>query len=86
MMVIQLPEWNGWRIEGKEMDWQVRKLTEKGEWRPTNFFPSLDAALSFAYERALRESEGDFSDLKDVAAECAKLKASLLKAVRKEVG
>ena len=88
-MIIQLPEWKNWRIEGAENDWRVKSLNKgkDGEtWTPTNFFPSLDAALSFAYERTLRESKATAVEIREVLAECEKVKARLLRVAKKAVG
>ena len=86
-MVIQLPEWDGWLIEGSGLDWQVRKRKKrKGggyKWEATNFFPTLDSAVAFAYERTLKESGLVTDDLREAEKECRKVKDSLLKAVRK---
>ena len=87
-MIIQLPEWDGWRIEGADLDWQIQKRRKvKGEerWEGTNFYPSLEYAVGAAYERTLRESPKTAVDIREVAAECERVKVRLLKAVRKAV-
>lgn len=86
-MVIQLPEWDGWRIKGEALDWQVQKRRKRGggeTWDGVNFFNSLEAAIGHAYERTLRELPGAV-DLRDVPAECEKVKTRLLKAVKRAV-
>lgn len=88
-MIIKLPEWTDWRIEGSDLDWQIQKVVhrKKGDtWEGTNFFPSLDAALSFAYERTLRESKATAVEIREVLGECEKVKARLLRAAKKAVG
>lgn len=90
MMVIQLPEWDGWRIEGEGRDWQLQVYEPNGakdggpRWRATNYWPSLEHAIGHAYERTLRELPKTV-DIRDVPAECERVKARLLKAVRKAV-
>lgn len=91
-MIIQLPEWKDWRISGESLDWQIQELakdkTKEGgtRWKATNFFPTLEAAIGHAYERTLRESPKTAVDIREVAAECERVKARLIKAVRKAVG
>lgn len=88
-MIIQLPEWDGWRIEGETFEWQIQKASKRkrGEgWEATNYFPTLEAAIGHAYERTLRESPKTAVDIREVAAECERVKARLIKAVRKAVG
>lgn len=88
-MIIQLPEWDGWRIEGSDLDWQIQKRRKvKGEerWEGTNFYPALEHAVGAAYERTLRESPKTAVDVREVAAECERVKTRLIKAVRKAVG
>ena len=84
MIVIQLPEMDGWRIAESDLDFQIqRSVKGKGgeEWRPTNFFQTLDGAVRFAYERILRESDAHVG-LADVPAECRKVAAKLERAVK----
>lgn len=88
-MIIQLPEWKDWRIAGGNLDWQIQKVVHKKQgdvWEATNFYPSLEAAIGAAYERTLRESPKTAVDVREVAAECERVKARLIKAVRKAVG
>ena len=90
-MIIQLDEWTNWRISGEKLDWQIQeyvkdaKETDGHRWKGTNFFPTLEAAVSHAYERTLRESKAAAVDIRDVLAECEKTKTRLLKAVKKAV-
>lgn len=88
-MIVQLPEWDGWRVSGEGMDWQIqvqiRKGKKAGQWEATNSFPTLDSAIGFAYERTLRKNGLVTDDLREAEGECRKLKDSLLKAVRKAV-
>ena len=88
-MVIQLPEWDGWRISGESLAWeiQVQKKNGKkaGEWNAVKWFPSLDSAVACAYEKALKENGLVTDDLREAEKECRKVKDSLLKAVRKAV-
>lgn len=89
-MVIQLPEWDGWRISGEALSWEVQKLVRKkqGEvWEPTNYFPSLDAAIGYAYERTLREcGMGHTVDMmREALVQCERTKSSLLREARKVI-
>jgi len=87
-MIIQLPEWDGWRIEGADLDWQIQKAVHRKSgdtWEGTNFYPSLEAAIGAVYERTLRESPKTAVDIREVLAECEKVKLQLVKAVRKTV-
>ena len=91
MTVIQLPEWKGWRIVGNDKEWQIQRLhsvSDEGveKWTPTNFYQALEHAVGYAYERTLRESPKTSVDIREVAAECERVKVRLLKAVRKAVG
>lgn len=57
-MIVQLPEWDGWRVSGESLDWQIqtRKKRKTGEtWEMTNSFQTLEHAIGFAYERTLKE-------------------------------
>ena len=76
------------RISGEGIDWQVQTTHKKGksagEWYGRYFFPSLEHAVGKAYELALMADEKNVG-LADVPAECARVKESLLKAVRKAV-
>lgn len=89
-MVIQLPEWDGWRIEGKDFSWEVQQQRKNGkqagEWNATNYFPTLESAIGYAYERTLRESPKSIVAIREVHIECEKTKSRLLKAVKKAVG
>ena len=90
-IVIQLPEWDGWRIAGSDNDWQMQVYKENGgkangpRWVGTNFWPSLDFAIGSAYERTLRECGKDFKSLEELVDECRRVKDELVKAVRKAV-
>lgn len=87
-IVIQLPDWDGWRIAGSDNEWQMQRIVKgkHGEtWKGTNFWPSIEFAVGAAYERTLRE-RGVTVDLRDVPDECRKAKEELVKAVRKAVG
>ena len=58
-MVVQLPEWKRWRISGEGLAWEVQELHPRKDgdtWDATNYFPSLEGAIGYAYERTLRES------------------------------
>lgn len=89
-MIIQLPEWEGWRIAGDGLNWEIQsqyaKGKSKGEWYATNYYSALEHAIGAAYERTLRESPKTAVDIREVAAECERVKTRLLKAVRKAVG
>ena len=88
-MVIQLPEWTKLRIVGSESDWEVQRQYEKGknvgEWHATNFFPSLEHAVGFAYEKSLRKSPTKAETVDEMKAECKRVKDELLEAVEKAV-
>lgn len=86
--VIQLPEWDGWRIAGNDREWQIQRRSEGRngvEWRGTNYWPSIEYAVGFAYERTLRELGEEFESLDLFVAECRRVKDELVKAVRKAV-
>ena len=88
-MVIQLPGWKNWRIEGNDRDWQVQRLIDGKngeEWKGTNFFPSLHYAVAFAYEKALRKSPTKAETVEAMKAECRRVKDELVAAVREAVG
>jgi len=88
-MIVQLPEWKDWRIEGSSNDWQVQRLRKHKDggqkWEGTNFFPSLHYAVAFAYEKALRKSPTKAETVDDMKAECKRVKDELLEAVEKAV-
>lgn len=89
-MIIQLPDWKGWRIEGGDLAWEVQQLREKGktagEWYTTNWFNSLDAALGYAYERSLREKDSRIEMIREVHIACEKTKSGLLREARRALG
>ena len=88
-MIIQLPEWKDWRIAGGNLDWQIQKVVHKKQgdvWEATNFFPTLEAAIGYAYERTLRESPKSIAMIREVHIECERTKSHMLKAVKKAVG
>ena len=85
-MIIQLPEWNDWRIEGSDNDWQIQTLVHRGRgdsWDATNYFPSLAYAISHAYEKALRASKKRAETMDQVLIECNRVKDGLVEAVEK---
>ena len=88
-MVIQLPEWDGWRISGDRNDWQIQTVQKDGknagEWRGIKYFNALEWAVNAAYEKALKESPLVASTLEGASAECKRIKDSLARAVRKAV-
>lgn len=92
MMVIQLPEWDGWRIVGEDHDWRLQVYEPSGgkdggpRWRGANFWPDLESAIGYAYERTLRESPKSIAAIREVHIECEKVKSRLVDAVRKAVG
>ena len=91
MAIIQLPEWDGWRIKGEKLDWQLQKLTKDKSkeggvyWRGTNFWPSAEYAIAHAYERTLRECGKEFASLSEPVDESRRIKEQLIAAVRKAV-
>ena len=85
-MIIQLPEWGNWRVEGCGHEWQIQSLIHNKDgdsWRPTNYFPSLAYAVSHAYEKALRASKKRAEAMDQVLAECNRVKEALVDAVEK---
>ena len=85
-MVIEIPGCK-FRISGESCDWQVQypgKSKGEGVWRGVYFYPTLEGAVSKAYELALRDSEAKV-DLKAALAECRRVKTSLEKAVKAAV-
>lgn len=91
MTVIKLPEWDGWRIEGTKLDWQIQELindkkSEGGKrWKGVNFYPAASYAVGAAYERTLRECGKEFASLADFEGECARVKDELIAAVKKAI-
>lgn len=87
-MIIQLPEWDGWRIEGTNLDWQIQqRTTNKGaeQWNATNYYSAIEYAIGYAYERTLRESGRKLTERNEWMDECERVKDALLKAVKKAV-
>lgn len=88
-MIIQLPEWEDWRISGEKLAWEVQKVVHKKQgdvWETTNWFPSLDAALGYAYERSLREKNTRIELIREVHIACEKTKSGLLREAREALG
>lgn len=82
-MIIQLDEKT--RIFGNSAEWVVEKLrTRKGaeEWQGTNYFPSLEYALQFAFEKQLRSSTAVAATLDDYVDELNRCKGEILAAMR----
>lgn len=82
-MIIQLDEKT--RISGNARDWSVEKLrTRKGveEWQGTNYFPSLEYALQFAFEKQLKSSTAVAATLDDYVDELNRCKGEILAAMR----
>ena len=87
-MIIQPPEWEGWRISGGDTDWRIEyahKRKGEDEWRPMYFYSCLEYAVEKAYELTLRESQTAANDLKAALAECRRVKKALADEVRKAV-
>ncbi len=42
------------RIRGTDLAWQLESLKNNGEWRPTKYFQTIDAALREAAQREIR--------------------------------
>jgi len=83
-MIVQLPEWKNWRIEGCGNEWQVQNLVhgkDGDDWRATNYFPSLAYAVKHAYEKALRASKKRAATVDEMLAECNRVKDELAAAV-----
>ena len=91
-MIVELPEWDGWRVSGERLDWQIQEYVKDAKepsghrWKGVKFYPAIEHAIGAAYERTLRESPKTAVDVREVAAECERVKARLIKAVRKAVG
>lgn len=88
-MIIQLPEWDGWRISGADNEWEIQTQYKKGksagEWRGIRFYPALEWAVDAAYERTLQECGKEFMSLSEMVEECHKVKKRLHDAVKKAV-
>ena len=86
-MIIEIPGCS-FRIKGEKLDWQIQyevnRKTRENTWEGKYFFPSLDFAISKAYELALIEN-AQTVDNADVSSECRKVKDELIAAVRKAV-
>lgn len=91
-MIVELQEWDGWRVSGERLDWQIQEYVKDAKepsghrWKGVKFYPAIEHAIGAAYERTLRESPKKAVDVREVAAECERVKTRLLKAVRKAVG
>lgn len=85
-MVIEI-EGCGFRIKGTGVDWAIEypNKGQKSGWKGRYFYPSLEHAIGKAYELAMMEPS-ETVDIREVAAECERVKARLVKAVRKAVG
>lgn len=85
-MVIEI-EGCGFRIKGTGVDWAIEypNKGQKSGWKGRYFYPSLEHAIGKAYELAMMELS-ETVDIREVAAECERVKVRLLKAVRKAVG
>ena len=89
-MIVQLETWDGWRIYGDGMDWQIqRQAVSKKDgsttWKGTNYWTSIEYPVAYAYERMLREKDATITTPKELVEECERVKAELLKAVKKAV-
>lgn len=86
MAVIQLPDWDGWRIAGDSGEWSIQRINHGKDgdtWSSTNYFPQLHHAVGFAYEKALRDEKVDMKSMAEFADFATNLKNSLVKAVKK---
>ena len=87
--VIQLPEWDGWRVAGSDIDWQiqelVRRTTRDDTWEGARFYSSCEYAIGEAFERSVRELGNEYESLEEFAKDYHATKDRLLKAVRKAV-
>lgn len=82
-MIIQLDPKT--RIFGNSAEWVVEKLrTRKGveEWQGTNYFPSLEHALQFAFDKKLAKSGRIAATLDDYVDELNRCKGEILAAMR----
>lgn len=87
-MVIEIPGYEDLRISGDNLDWQVQTVAKggksAGEWRASNYFPSLEHAIAFVYEKVLRDMDKKLG-YTEVPDACRKVKNELVKAVKKAV-
>ena len=84
-MVIQLPEWGNWRIQGADDSWQIQqKLRNKRHevWSSIRSYKSLDGALGYAYERTLKESASTATTAALIVSEFDRARERLLRAAR----
>lgn len=82
-MIIQLDPKT--RIFGNSAEWVVEKLrTRKGaeEWQGTNYFPSLEHTLQFAFDKKLAKSGRIAATLDDYVDELNRCKGEILAAMR----
>ena len=83
-MIIQLDEKT--RISGDSLDWRVEALIKdkkNGEyWQGKNYFPSLEHALQFAFEKKLKKSSRLALSLDDYVDELNRCKNEILAAIR----
>ena len=80
-MIIGFCEKDDMRLEGKSLDWEYQvkvngKSGDGSSWYSRNFFKTIDAALAFSCGKA-----GGAVEVKQVLAECRKVKTQLLRAV-----
>lgn len=86
-MEIKLDEWDGWRIAGSDLDWQIQVLVKDRKsllgyrWSGIRFYTSLGAALEYAYEKTLRDSKESATSMKRAVNECKRVKDALKEAV-----
>lgn len=87
-MIIEIPGRDDLRISGEGNDWSVQSVIKEGKsaggWRPSNYFAGLEHAIAFVYEKVLRDMELE-TDIEGAVKECAKVKKSLLNAVKKAI-
>lgn len=83
-MIVTFEDCN-FRINGVGTDWQIQyRQKRNGEefWNGRYFFPSLDFAISKAYELMLIKSSATV-DVQGAVEECKRVKDALVKAVRR---
>lgn len=91
LTVIQLPEWDGWRVAGRDTDWQVQEHVKTGgkdngeRWVGVRFYGAAHHALGEAYERHLGELGETFADVNEWLNACERVKRRLVDAVKRAV-
>lgn len=67
--VIELEEWDGWRIVGNGESWQIQQR-DGSAWKPRQTFPTLLAAALAAYDYAVSGAGFEVRSARDLCEVC----------------